>query len=412
MGKGLKPVREFKKVKNISDFKKENLEKGVFGKFEFEISGKKILVIDYLYQNPEVFEDWENREFRGITFNLETGELISRPFHKFFNIGELDIDPDREIKIKWIMDKLDGSMIHPVLLDGDKREVIFKTRKSPKSDVAIGFTNWISEQEWYSEFIDFNKEMVLSGITPIFEFYHPRISRIVLDYGAPFVRLIGLRKMEDGNYIDDLEFLEKEIKPNWKNLWERGIVKLPVEFDTMKRVITVSDLVELAKVTENKEGWVIVDEYGERYKLKVPWYLERHKYFKITPKQIVEWYFSDELDDVLSMLKILNYHDRWELVIKIKNRIDEFFDKISKELYKLFYETAPDLFERDRKQKVAEIQRFMEKLGKEVPKEIKNMLFGLIMRESAPFGAEKLIEEIKKRKNKKLIKKITDIVSI
>lgn len=50
-------------------------------------------------------------EARGITFDADTGEVVSRKFHKFFNIGE---KPSSQIgnidfsKRHWIMQKLDG----------------------------------------------------------------------------------------------------------------------------------------------------------------------------------------------------------------------------------------------------------------------------------------------------------------
>lgn len=54
------------------------------------------------------------RECRGLVFNQKTGEIISRRYHKFFNLGER---PETKIEaIDWsrdfiILEKLDGSMV-------------------------------------------------------------------------------------------------------------------------------------------------------------------------------------------------------------------------------------------------------------------------------------------------------------
>ena len=50
--------------------------------------------INYKNMSPETFPpvvDYGTavrREFRGIAFDVETGSVLSRPFHKFFNMNE------------------------------------------------------------------------------------------------------------------------------------------------------------------------------------------------------------------------------------------------------------------------------------------------------------------------------------
>ena len=57
------------------------------------------------------------REFRGLAFNKD-GTIASRPFHKFFNFGEREETSDLKMLDgpHEIFDKLDGSMIRPILL--------------------------------------------------------------------------------------------------------------------------------------------------------------------------------------------------------------------------------------------------------------------------------------------------------
>lgn len=60
------------------------------------------------------------RECRGLIFDAD-GNLMSRPFHKFFNVNERAETQTHEINMSQphvIMEKMDGSMIRPILVDG------------------------------------------------------------------------------------------------------------------------------------------------------------------------------------------------------------------------------------------------------------------------------------------------------
>lgn len=54
------------------------------------------------------------RELRGLIFSAKDGTVISRRFHKFFNVGELpETQPEKiDMKVPFVvLEKLDGSMI-------------------------------------------------------------------------------------------------------------------------------------------------------------------------------------------------------------------------------------------------------------------------------------------------------------
>jgi len=44
-------------------------------------------IINYVVSTPTTFSNAYEKECRGITFNSR-GDIIRRPYHKFFNIGE------------------------------------------------------------------------------------------------------------------------------------------------------------------------------------------------------------------------------------------------------------------------------------------------------------------------------------
>lgn len=58
------------------------------------------------------------REIRGLVFCSKTGKLVSRPFHKFFNVNENEESNEKNIKLGqkfWLLEKMDGSMCQPLL---------------------------------------------------------------------------------------------------------------------------------------------------------------------------------------------------------------------------------------------------------------------------------------------------------
>jgi RNA ligase len=130
-------------------------------------------VLDYIYAGVSTFDNAFARECRGLKFDSQ-GNLIGRPFHKFFNLNETE-----ETKFEnqdwsqqlFIHNKWDGSMIHPALVNG---ELVFMTRKGV-TDVAL---QAMSECEYDAD------EMIRhirDGFTPIYEFISPN-NKIVLHY--------------------------------------------------------------------------------------------------------------------------------------------------------------------------------------------------------------------------------------
>lgn len=129
--------------------------------------------------------DWDDltRLCRGLVTDGE-GNVISRPFPKFFNWGEPEA-PGEEITAGpfWAYDKMDGSLIVVGNRDG---EAVVSTKGS--------FTTWHSETA--REMLEGWKPV--EGSTAIFEFIHPD-NRIVVDYsGASELVLLGAVANEDG----------------------------------------------------------------------------------------------------------------------------------------------------------------------------------------------------------------------
>lgn len=167
-----------------------------------------LLIVNYVLNTPDTFPPFgddpvENerlailRECRGITFRLSTGDLLSRPLHKFFNIGERrDTDPDMIdfSKPHRILTKLDGSMLRPIMT---KTGLRWGT-KMGITDVAKIAEEFISKNNKYN---DFALWCIENDLTPIFEWCSLK-QRIVISYSEDNLVLIAVRHTFTGDYLD------------------------------------------------------------------------------------------------------------------------------------------------------------------------------------------------------------------
>ncbi|MEP3845633.1 MAG: RNA ligase [Paracoccaceae bacterium] len=239
-------------------------------------------VINYVFSVDETFDTAIARECRGLKFAPD-GTLIARPFHKFFNLGEKRPPQDEP----WdtghvILDKLDGSMIHPAIVEG---EMVFMTRMG-KSDQA--------QHAWSKagpEIKALCAEMIEAGYTPIFEFTSPD-NRIVVAYDAPELTLLAIRHMRTGSYKPHKEVEQKGIEHGVALAGSFGIVEDVAKFWTDARAL------------EGVEGYVIAFENGHRIKIKADAYVLRHKALAglAYEKNLLAWIATDAMDDVLPLL--------------------------------------------------------------------------------------------------------------
>ena len=110
---------------------------------------------------------------RGIIYSAPSGEIIARPFSKFFNYGQEGaplLDLDEKVVIA---DKLDGSL--GILYSQPDLRYAIATRGSFESDQAIWATNFYWDNydgEWFPN----------HNWTYLFEIIYPE-NRIVVNYG-------------------------------------------------------------------------------------------------------------------------------------------------------------------------------------------------------------------------------------
>ncbi|AXQ69246.1 RNA ligase and tail fiber protein attachment catalyst [Caulobacter phage CcrBL9] len=217
-------------------------------------------VIDYRYVLADSFDEPLRRECRGIKFD-EEGVIIARPLHKFFNWGEKPETGLQQVdfgKPHVVMEKMDGSMIHPAFV---KDRLVFMTRMG-RTDVAL------EAERLFLEGNDYLRqgliESLVSGFTPVFEYIGPD-NRIVEAYDQPELVLLQARDIANGDYLslDALQVLSIEY----------GVRVAP----TYPAFSRHEDVLAVHSRAEGGEGVVLVFEDGLFVKIKTDEYRRLHR---------------------------------------------------------------------------------------------------------------------------------------
>lgn len=274
----------FKVIEHISD-----VEPAVSGKKEirFLTQPNGITLGCYLFMDSKTFDSPEALECRGIAFDRD-GRVVSRPLHKFFNVGEKEwLAPDRLLlrdDIVAIYDKLDGSMVATAWIDG---ELKWRSKKSFNSHV-VNLASQLLDRPLRGGIAAFAREVARSGMTAIFELTHPD-ARIVVAQEQPELRLLHVRDNVTGQYVMlDPDHAVHALIAN------HGI-PLVQRFDGL----SLSGALESLADMQGREGYVIQFANGDMVKIKCPWYLRIHRSLSFLRERDIAWLaLNEELDDV------------------------------------------------------------------------------------------------------------------
>jgi RNA ligase len=228
------------------------------------------------------------RECRGLIFYPD-GRIMSRPFHKFFNVGEREETQLRNIDLSKphsIMEKLDGSMIRPLDIDGKVR----LGTKMGVTDTSIAAEKIVTRNQ-----LDWMYMMLKQGLTPLLEFVSPE-NRIVVRYDFAELVLLAVRNNETGDYMDIEEFRNDRllfaIAPNYGSVEEN-----------------LDEYIERQRGRDGREGDIIAIG-NMRYKIKNDWYVRIHKVKDRirTDRHILALLLEGELDDAYPHLDEEDYN--------------------------------------------------------------------------------------------------------
>lgn len=253
--------------------------KGPIAVAEYDVSMKGMWASDLL------------KECRGLIFNAETGELLSRPYHKFFNVNENDWTQFEDLP--WhephvILEKLDGSMIRPIV-DPETCKLRFCT-KAGYSDVASQVDQWVAEKA--PNITKFCHAMWQDNVTPIFE-WCSRKMRIVIDHPCDRLVLTGMRYNDTGQYVG------YDTMVSIAAIYDVEVVKC---FD---RTLSAEDFITWARVQKGTEGFVVRWYDGLMVKVKTEDYMTVHHTLDIlkSEKHILKAVVTDVVDDVVAGMR-------------------------------------------------------------------------------------------------------------
>jgi RNA ligase len=258
---------------------------------------------------------------RGLVTDTE-GNIVARPFRKFFNMEEGKHTPTSEFDV---YEKMDGSLIIIFWYDGGW---VVASRGSFTSEQAVA-----AKRIFFDE-LDHNFSI---GITYLFEFT-ARWNRIVVDYGEKEnLTLLGAIRTDDGD------------EASWEVLKKIGD---GARCDVVKKYDGILNYSELKdKIQQNEEGFVIRFSNGERMKIKGEEYLRLHKVMtEVSTKSVWEVLFNgDSMENLLNDVpdefytKIKEYENKLiNDFKKIKNEYTWYFYLMSKDDRKEFALTAKE----------------------------------------------------------------------
>jgi RNA ligase len=222
---------------------------------------------------------------RGLILDTE-GNVIAKPFPKFFNYEELVGNKFKHSEIPNeyfdVYEKMDGSLGICFNYNGEWH---MATRGSFVSEQAVKGKEMLDKLN--------TKNGLVTGYTYLFEIIYPE-NRIVVDYGgAERLVVLGCYNNETGNEVSIDEMVNEGFEVVTKyNTFGEG-------FDVLKK-----------EISKSKEGYVIRFKSGMRMKIKGDEYVRLHK-----------------------ILTNFSSKDIWEL-LKDGGSLDEFLDRVPDEFDK------------------------------------------------------------------------------
>lgn len=353
---------------------------------EFKVTDKgDYTVVNYMVNFENTFSSLDDtnsmqlrRECRGLIFCSKTGKLLSRPYHKFFNVGERPETQVNKINLynpHVVLEKLDGSMIRPI-----PTEVGFRlATKAGITDVAMNAEVFIADKPQYASFIH---AMFDGGMTPIFEWCSPK-NRIVVDYKEDNLILTGIRNTVMGVYLTYQNIVE--LAEHWNIPVVNAVDGLAVQ--------NIDLFVEQVRDWDDGEGVVLRFDDGHMVKVKADDYVLRHKSKDSInhEKNVLQTILEDSVDDLVPLLtpedaeKVRSFEKAfWASVEDVGTEIHDLYKQIDKGQDQKEFATlaVPSL--------LPKYQPFMFKLRKGVP--VKDLIVEQI---SKSLGSQTKIDQIR-----------------
>ena len=230
----------------------------------------------YVTDEPDQF-DWPRSEMRGLIIDERTGEVLARPFQKFWCSHEGPAETTDWTEGHVVLPKLDGSLVCPA---GSR----WVTRG--------GVTDTSTRAERHAAALGPALERLLEAVrtdpedgtpcTPCFEYIGPD-NRIVIGYDERRLVLLAVRRIADGRYWSMARMLDV-----WERLFGRG--GAPAGLDIVRPVAGIgiepgardyqrrlADTVAAWSGDANEGVVVAFEPSGHRVKIKCREYVRLHR---------------------------------------------------------------------------------------------------------------------------------------
>lgn len=248
------------------------------------VHGRQLELFTYYLLDHELFaSNPKARDLRGCTFDVETGELVSLPFEKFFNVNEHELITEDKLTFKGrIYDKADGSMVQVTSLDGVN--LLVASRMSLDGYVNKSVTRFLRTM---SALVSYIHEY--QGVTFLFEYLDPNQPIVVVPEVEQLV-FLNARSINTGEYLFDehVDFIPCR----------------SVSHDVLQEMDWPLIMLELETV-EDTEGYVMwLDSEQTFFKVKSLWYRENHRLVShMKPRHFLESWAEGTIDDRVAVLR-------------------------------------------------------------------------------------------------------------
>lgn len=251
---------------------------------------------------------------RGIIFDLATGDIVARPFDKFFNLGEKDHVHLSKLPNEpyVIQEKMDGSL-----------GIIYYYKN--KWRVATRGSLTSVQAQWAEERLNcYNLTELRPWGTYLVEIIYPG-NKIVVDYcGQEHLVLLGVRHTKEGHYLhhDCLGYLSANT----------GMPSCPTYG------LTIEQAIERKKhLSKDEEGFVVWFEKGLRVKIKGDEYLRIAKIIScLSPLSFWEVMKHGKVPQEYLQQIPEEFRGEWEPMVKaIESKYSEVYAEIEDDLKRL-----------------------------------------------------------------------------
>ncbi len=220
-----------------------------------------VLILRYVSARPNTFETELDLECRSLVFDRDSGDLLSRSLHKFFNLGEregladLPLEEGADLSLK-----IDGTMLSAFTSPTRRDDLRFHTKGGMTEHATRGLALAPPNA------IALAREAIFEGGTPTLEWTSPE-NRVVIPYAETEFRLIAIRDRITGAYLEGLA----------DHLARKHGVARPGSLGRVTGLAETTEALTRLGARTDIEGTVLTFADGHRVKWKTRDYHARHK---------------------------------------------------------------------------------------------------------------------------------------